>query len=93
MYGKGCWMDNVFIGRLWRSVKYEDIYLKKYRTVMALRQQLDGTFSFTIRKDLTNLSHLARQPRFKRGSVKRSRHEKKDKSALVSYLKIRILLS
>jgi len=28
MDGKGRWMDNVFIKRLWKSVKYEDIYLK-----------------------------------------------------------------
>jgi putative transposase len=36
MDGKGRWMDNVFIERLWRSVKYEDVYLKEYRTVVAL---------------------------------------------------------
>ncbi len=30
MDGKGRWMDNVFIERLWRSVKYEDIYLREY---------------------------------------------------------------
>lgn len=40
MDGKGRWMDNVFIERLWRSVKYEDVYLKEYRTVVALRQGL-----------------------------------------------------
>src|SRR5437773_9379507 len=28
--GRGRWMDNVFIERLWRSLKYEDIYLKGY---------------------------------------------------------------
>jgi len=33
MDGKGRWMDNVFIERLWRSLKYEDIYLKGYSTV------------------------------------------------------------
>jgi len=33
MDGKGRWMDNVFIERLWRSVKYEDIYLKSYATI------------------------------------------------------------
>jgi putative transposase len=46
MDGKGRWMDNVFIERLWRSVKYEDIYLKEYRTVVALRQGLSGYFLF-----------------------------------------------
>ncbi|MBP7016927.1 MAG: transposase family protein, partial [Smithella sp.] len=30
MDGKGRWMDNVFIERLWKSVKYEDVYLKSY---------------------------------------------------------------
>jgi putative transposase len=30
MDGKGRWMDNVFIERLWRSLKYEEIYLKAY---------------------------------------------------------------
>ena len=30
MEGRGRWMDNVFIERLWRSLKYEDVYLKGY---------------------------------------------------------------
>ena len=46
MDGKGRWMDNVFIERLWRSVKYEDIYLKEYRTVFALRNGLKVYFEF-----------------------------------------------
>ena len=33
MDGKGRWMDNVFIERLWRSLKYEEIYLKAYNSV------------------------------------------------------------
>jgi putative transposase len=33
MDGKGRWMDNVFIERVWRSLKYEDIYLKEYATI------------------------------------------------------------
>ena len=36
MDGKGRWMDNVFIERLWRSVKYEDIYLREYADIDAL---------------------------------------------------------
>ncbi|MGO2162633.1 MAG: IS3 family transposase [Vibrio toranzoniae] len=32
MDGKGCWVDNVFIERLWRSLKYEEVYLKAYTT-------------------------------------------------------------
>jgi len=37
MDGKGRWMDNVFIERLWRSLKYEDIYLRGYGTVGELQ--------------------------------------------------------
>ncbi len=33
MDGKGRWMDNVFIERLWRSLKYEEVYLKAYDSV------------------------------------------------------------
>ncbi len=32
MDGKGRWVDNVFIERLWRSLKYEEVYLKAYTT-------------------------------------------------------------
>jgi putative transposase len=46
MDGKGCWVDNVFIERLWRSVKYEDVYLKEYPTVVALRHGLREYFRF-----------------------------------------------
>jgi putative transposase len=46
MDGKGRWMDNVFIERLWRSVKYEDIYIKEYMTVVALKLGLKTYFAF-----------------------------------------------
>jgi putative transposase len=36
MDGRGRWMDNVFIERLWRSIKYEEIYLHEHATVHAL---------------------------------------------------------
>jgi putative transposase len=41
MDGRGRWMDNVFIERLWRSVKYEDIYLRDYRPVAHLEAGID----------------------------------------------------
>lgn len=44
MDGKGRWMDNVFIERLWRSVKYEEIYLHEHRTIPALEKGLRGWF-------------------------------------------------
>ena len=46
MDGKGRWMDNVFIERLWRSVKYEDVYLKEYSSVEALRHGLAQYFQY-----------------------------------------------
>lgn len=46
MDGKGRWLDNVFIERLWRSVKYEDVYLKAYDTPRALERGLDDYFRF-----------------------------------------------
>lgn len=46
MDGRGRALDNVFIERLWRSVKYEDIYLKNYETVGELISGLDIYFRF-----------------------------------------------
>ena len=38
MDGKGCWRDNVFVERIWCSVKYEEVYLKDYASVSEARQ-------------------------------------------------------
>ena len=46
MDGKGRWVDNVLIERLCRSVKYEDVYLKEYSTVVALRHGISVYFHF-----------------------------------------------
>ena len=46
MDGKGCWIDNVFIERLWRSVKYEEVYLHAYEDLAHCRKQLSGYFEF-----------------------------------------------
>lgn len=46
MDGKGRFTDNIFIERLWRSVKYEEVYLKVYDTVDHLRQSLKKYFHF-----------------------------------------------
>ena len=40
MDGKGAWRDNVFVERLWRSVKYERVYLKAYESVSAARADI-----------------------------------------------------
>ena len=44
MDGKGRWMDNVFIERLWRSVKYEEVYLFEYSNIGWLREGLGKWF-------------------------------------------------
>ena len=41
MDGTGCWRDNVFVERLWRSVKYEEVYLYAYETISAAQQGLE----------------------------------------------------
>ena len=46
MDGKGRALDNVFVERLWRSVKYEDIYPKGYDSLKAVRQGLQQYFEF-----------------------------------------------
>ena len=45
MDGKGRWMDNVFIERLWRSVKYEEIYLKEHSSLPVLEAGLGEWFN------------------------------------------------
>ena len=40
MDDKGCWRDNVFVARLWRTIKYEEVYLHAYQTVSHARQAL-----------------------------------------------------
>jgi putative transposase len=46
MDGKGRWIDNVFVERLWRSVKYEDVYLHAYASGSDARQSLAKYFGF-----------------------------------------------
>jgi putative transposase len=46
MDGKGCWRDNVFVERLWKTIKYEEVYLKAYDTVSHARQSLANYIGF-----------------------------------------------
>ena len=50
MDGRGRALDNVFIERLWWSVKYEDVYLKSYETVLELEAGLTSYFEFYCRR-------------------------------------------
>lgn len=46
MDGKGCWRDNVFVERLWKTIKYEHVYLHAYESVSEARQQLSRYITF-----------------------------------------------
>jgi putative transposase len=49
MDGKGAWRDNVFVERLWRSVKYEEVYLRAYESVSEARASI-GRYLEPIRE-------------------------------------------
>ena len=46
MDGKGAWRDNVFVERLWRSIKYEEVYLHAYKTVSEARAGIARYLNF-----------------------------------------------
>ena len=50
MDGKGCWRDNVFVERLWRTIKYEHVYLHAYESVSDARAKLAVYIDFYNRR-------------------------------------------
>jgi putative transposase len=46
MDGKGCWRDNVFVERLWKSIKYEEVYLRAYGSVNAAKEGIGRYMAF-----------------------------------------------
>lgn len=46
MDGKGCWRDNVFVERLWRTIKYEEVYFRAYDSVLAAKASLGSYINF-----------------------------------------------
>lgn len=44
--GKGAWRDNVFVERLWRSIKYEEVYLHAYASVSGAQKGLGRYLTF-----------------------------------------------
>ena len=46
MDGKGCWRDNVFVERIWRTIKYEEVYLRAYDSVHEARTSLGRYIEF-----------------------------------------------
>ena len=58
MDGRGRWMDNVFVERLWRTVKYEHLYLHDYATPHALEAGLSGYFlSYNVERIHSSLDY------------------------------------
>lgn len=59
MDGKGAWMDNVFIERLWWSVKYECVYINEFEDVRSLKKSLTDWISFyNAKRPHSSLDHL-----------------------------------
>ena len=56
MDGKGAWRDNVFVERLWRSIKYEEVYLRAYGTVSEARASIGRYRPSTTAHQNTHLS-------------------------------------
>ena len=56
MDGKGAWRDNVFVERLWRSVKYEEVYLNAYEWCMMPVNAWGGGLIF-IKSVNANIKH------------------------------------
>jgi putative transposase len=50
MDGRGSWRDNVFVERLWRTVKYEEVYLRAYASVAEARSSIGDYLAFYNRK-------------------------------------------
>ena len=58
MDGKGRWIDNVFIERLWRSVKYEDVYLRSYENGREVQAGLTRYFDFYNRRTHSSVARV-----------------------------------
>ena len=57
MDGKGCWRDNIFVERLWRSLKYEEVYLHGYDSVSAATTGIGNYFTlYNARRPHSSLS-------------------------------------
>jgi len=59
--GKGCWADNVYVERVWRSIKCDEVYLHAYETVSAAREGIDRYINFH-NTHRPHSSHRARTP-------------------------------
>ena len=64
MDGKGAWRDNVFVERLWRSVKYEEVYLRAYDTVAEARASIGRYLGFYNRSSQRTSRYVVDGKRF-----------------------------
>jgi transposase InsO family protein len=89
MDGKGRWVDNALVERLWRNVKYEDVYLRAYETPAALRIGLTHYFRF-YNMERRHQALNRRTPDAVYVGLQRSRrqHNDRQKIHLASCLKI-----
>lgn len=70
MDGKGRALDNVFVERLWRTVKYEDIFLNEYRSVKECRQGLERFFDrYNNRREHSSLDYFCPEQIYFRKNV------------------------
>ena len=63
MDGKGAWRDNVFVERLWRTIKYEEVYLRAYRSVSEARRGLVVIWRSTTGAEQTPDQAYGNQPK------------------------------
>ncbi len=66
MDGKGRYQDNIFVERLWRSVKYEEVYLKAYQTVAEARVGINAYLEFYNQQRRTRMTKKRRRWQLKR---------------------------
>ena len=92
MDGKGRATDNIFVERLWRSVKYEDIYLKSYSNGLDLQKGLIDYFDFyNYSRPHSSLSNMTpaevfeKQPNYQQLSyfINKEKRTKKEKEGLL----------
>ena len=91
MDGKGRYSDNIFVERLWRTVKYEEVYLKAYSNGREAKAGLDGYFRFyNTQRPHQALGYLTPAEVFNGDSVSNKRSEERrwsPKRALVDLVK------
>ncbi|OSJ19101.1 hypothetical protein BST63_01255 [Bradyrhizobium canariense] len=64
MDGKDAWRDDVFVERLWRSIKYEEVYLRAYDSLSQARSSSGRYLDFTTANQNTRLSMLLKRRDF-----------------------------